>query len=79
MRTGARRSLPTWTIAALFAGAGAPAPAVLFQVDTLLDAPDGDEDGATACDRGAIEMAPALLFHDGFEDGSPSRWSASAS
>lgn len=39
---------------------------------------DGDGNGNATCDRGAIEMAPALLFHDGFEDGSPARWTASA-
>ena len=39
---------------------------------------DGDGNGTAICDRGAIERAPALLFHDGFEDGSPARWTASA-
>jgi CSLREA domain-containing protein len=39
---------------------------------------DGDADGEALCDRGALEMAPALLFHDGFEDGSSARWTASA-
>ena len=39
---------------------------------------DGDDDGTAICDRGAIEMAPALLFHDGFEDGSTARWSAAS-
>ncbi len=36
---------------------------------------DGDSDGTAICDRGAIEMAPTLRFHDGFEDGTSSRWS----
>jgi predicted outer membrane repeat protein len=39
---------------------------------------DGDADGLAHCDRGAFESAPTLLFHDGFEDGALSRWSASA-
>lgn len=39
---------------------------------------DGDGNGVATCDRGAIEMAPALVFHDGFEDGAIARWSASA-
>ncbi len=39
---------------------------------------DGDGNGTATCDRGAIEMAPALLFHDNADDGTLARWSLSA-
>jgi CSLREA domain-containing protein len=39
---------------------------------------NGDGIGVASCDRGAIEMAPGLLFHDGFEDGALDRWSPAA-
>jgi hypothetical protein len=37
---------------------------------------DGNGDGTPACDIGAFELEPGLVFSDGFDNATTSRWSA---